>query len=1684
MIKSSKYLEDFFVQDNEGFEGADHDEFDGSHDKSLKVSTLHKRINSSMLEHKLHIKANQEEQNEASQKNNELPEANPLLSSSKPTDFKPRILIKDYQYMDLPCILHNNVDTKYKNRHDSDQEDQIVQETPSTTIQQEEEPQTTQLDDEKISQSLYQKYELSKKYEKVYSKYKQEKSIEEQVKCFAGYYINLSYVMDFGSTMFSTFQENKMNKPEYNYEFDLYNRIDQGKKEEFSSKQEQISFDSRFECGNLYQVYTKSPNKEYDLLLQNDINTKGYTQWFFFKVQNYKFKGLTVKFNIVNIAKPSLPFKQGMKISVFSLKENKLKNNGWMRKGKDVQYFKNKIIKEQDPNQYYYTLSFTYRFKHEDDDIYFAMNPPYSYTKMTRHLDQAINKTVKEQPNIIIKKDILCYSVSNNAVPLLSITEKSPQGGETSKEQLKNKNKKLIIIIARQHPGETVCSYKMEGVINFLISNEPEAQYLRQQFIFKIIPMMNPDGVIYGNFRCNISGVDINRQWQQPSRILHPSVYHAKKMIATSREEGLRLEYFIDLHGHSKKMNSFIYACRKDEDLVSCRVFPVIYSKISSIFQFKDCTFSLEQYKESAARIVMWNEVNKIREQIFECFNIFTVETSFFGYKIGKKNEHFLISDLLELGGDLLKSIYINHKGEDKDLYPSINRQQIIDKMNEDIQQFVEKESKDSGSDSDPLADELNIDEKLGSIIPIKIAKKLGFELKSKQTEKVASIIQQVSGMNNSVKDKSKKNKKKSVGNQKSIIQNMQNGQQIVFQQLQTLPLNNQAANSPQKDYQAASNSTGKSKNNNAQDFSQSLMGTQVASSFKKRNSLLFSDSQAHKFQNKQKSKFYRGQSENKSNILNYNGITYLTTEENTKTLNVNNIETTPFSASNNDTQNIQGSSSIVVINNPELINQPHDIIQSTSNAKKVIIFNSSNTSNLIQPSAAKTSTPIQSCLSPSQNPIVNIQQPQQIITLNKLKDPSILIITEKNKIKPSQQNDGQVDKQRPNQYTSQRSQDQQIANSPIANTSKQQTETPVRSRHTSDILRQQITTIQSLQNQQNVHIAFQTTLNSASLQNNGTNIFSQANQFNTQPNNSESNTVQLNNNSNIVINNFQSNQNYISQQDKQGQNNKQNFQIQGSNMQNNVANLQPTDQNLITNNSVIIQNGNGEFQSNSQAIKIKNSPNPSFQIKQRNINGAAVGLKKQDLRTKSSTTHQAQPANIEMQLYLRNKAQIGNNLPGIQNNSNFNNNNLGNIISNSQVQQQQQQNNTNSQIASSNYSNNRLVNVGYQSLIQKVQLLGMQKRANTKELDEQNQSPLKYQHSLQTQTERQNGLSFLQNNSNNNNTQVTSNNQLEDNLSTTLQQKQFQQVKIHQQKYIDRHLIRSSNKPLSQHVRNNYSASNKESSQVNKTDVSFIGSVNNTQPDENNKNQSSSPKRYNTQLNNQKLEVYFTNANNTEFIMSNQSDLINAQPFDIINSSTNGFMQQNQKVIKIAQTKLIPIKDDQSTTNQVDNSSCLIKNFASPLQLLGRNPSQKKIQLQQNQQQNQLNSDLSSLARNTLRSSSLQKGTYVQVKEPSGQDPLMLTFTRLNRNQTNNANNSMQKELAGIDSNRMKIQQSNLTKTEEINYNKKYQAAQRSLKLNQLMINEARINSANQQVFIPNKQILAFNDAHLVNKI
>lgn len=82
-------------------------------------------------------------------------------------------------------------------------------------------------------------------------------------------------------------------------------------------------------------------------------------------------------------------------------------------------------------------------------------------------------------------------------------------GKETEDE---HENKAGIVLTARVHSGETVSSFMIRGAIDFLLSDTREARILRKKFVFKIVPMLNPDGVRYGNYRCSLLGVDLNRR--------------------------------------------------------------------------------------------------------------------------------------------------------------------------------------------------------------------------------------------------------------------------------------------------------------------------------------------------------------------------------------------------------------------------------------------------------------------------------------------------------------------------------------------------------------------------------------------------------------------------------------------------------------------------------------------------------------------------------------------------------------------------------------------------------------------------------------------------------------------------------------------------------------------------------------------------------------------------------------------------------------------------------------------------------------------------------------------------------------------------------------------------------------------------------------------------------------------
>ncbi|CDQ62189.1 unnamed protein product [Oncorhynchus mykiss] len=98
-------------------------------------------------------------------------------------------------------------------------------------------------------------------------------------------------------------------------------------------------------------------------------------------------------------------------------------------------------------------------------------------------------------------------------------------------QQNPEKVKKLVVLTARVHPGESPASFICQGVIDFLVSQHPVAQTLRDHVIFKIVPMLNPDGVYLGNYRCSLMGFDLNRHWQEPSPWAHPTLHAVKQLI-------------------------------------------------------------------------------------------------------------------------------------------------------------------------------------------------------------------------------------------------------------------------------------------------------------------------------------------------------------------------------------------------------------------------------------------------------------------------------------------------------------------------------------------------------------------------------------------------------------------------------------------------------------------------------------------------------------------------------------------------------------------------------------------------------------------------------------------------------------------------------------------------------------------------------------------------------------------------------------------------------------------------------------------------------------------------------------------------------------------------------------------------------------------------------------------------
>lgn len=279
-------------------------------------------------------------------------------------------------------------------------------------------------------------------------------------------------------------------------------------------------FDSFFEGGNLDCVM-RVGEREYDCFMRVDSNTAGHLQWFNFKTRGWK-KLLKYKINICNFQKDKCLFARGMKPYLFSLQRHKREKIGWQQDGENLR-FERKVPAASKVYEFdmraTYRLSFEFYTNYEDDEVQIAYCIPYTYSRLGEFLQKL---TVRPDARNFLKVSKLCHSLGGLEVPLLIIHQGLEGEGPAQAEDENGIAKRCVVISGRAHPGESNGSHMMEGFIDWLCGESKGAQLLRKHVVFKIVPMLNPDGVALGNYRTGLSGKDFNREFKSPDKALFP----------------------------------------------------------------------------------------------------------------------------------------------------------------------------------------------------------------------------------------------------------------------------------------------------------------------------------------------------------------------------------------------------------------------------------------------------------------------------------------------------------------------------------------------------------------------------------------------------------------------------------------------------------------------------------------------------------------------------------------------------------------------------------------------------------------------------------------------------------------------------------------------------------------------------------------------------------------------------------------------------------------------------------------------------------------------------------------------------------------------------------------------------------------------------------------------------------
>lgn len=284
----------------------------------------------------------------------------------------------------------------------------------------------------------------------------------------------------------------------------------------------QITINGQFDSGNINLV-DASDSSRIRLLIRKDKGSD-FLQWFHFSASGLADK--TCTFVIENAGVTTYP-KGWENYHVACSVDRQL----WGR-----------VPSEFDGQQ----LTWTVEADH--DQMWFAYFAPYS---LEQHAD--LVSAAAADPGV--RHEVLGLTHQGRSIDYLHVQPLQDTGLAANESfQPDNRVRPQLWVIARQHPGESMAEWFMEGLLFRLLDiDDATSHALRQIADIHVVPNMNPDGSFLGHLRTNALGVNLNREWADPSVERSPEVFC---VLERMRQTGITLA--LDVHGDEALPYNFI----------------------------------------------------------------------------------------------------------------------------------------------------------------------------------------------------------------------------------------------------------------------------------------------------------------------------------------------------------------------------------------------------------------------------------------------------------------------------------------------------------------------------------------------------------------------------------------------------------------------------------------------------------------------------------------------------------------------------------------------------------------------------------------------------------------------------------------------------------------------------------------------------------------------------------------------------------------------------------------------------------------------------------------------------------------------------------------------------------------------------------------------------------------------